>query len=133
MSLSKIYGAFIAKINTVTPLIDTVYENKDYLPITGKEYQEVYILPSSNEVLYINETSYQLKGLIQITLCYPLNEGRSKAMNRADLYMDLFPPSTTLTIDGLEIKTIQVPQITNLWVDENRYKIALRVGFKCVL
>lgn len=133
MSLSKIYGAFIAKINEVSPLIDTVYENKDYIPTNGKDYQEIYILPSSNEVLYINETSYELKGLIQITLCYSINEGRSKAMNRADLYMALFPPNTNLTMDGLVAKTIQVPQIINLGVVDGRYKIALRVGFKCVL
>lgn len=133
MSLSKIYGAFIAKINTVVPLIDTAFENKDYIPTTGKEYQEVYILPSSNNVPYINEASYEMEGLVQITLCYPINEGRSKCMDRANLYMGLFPVGTVLTIDSLKIRTKGVPQITNLGVDNGRYKIALRVGFICML
>lgn len=133
MSLNKVYTAFITKINTLTPLIDTAYENKDYIPTTGKEYQEVYILPSSNNVPYINETSYKMEGLVQITLCYPINEGRSKAMDRANLYMGLFPVGTVLTIDSLKIRIKGVPQITNLGVDTGRYKIALRVGFICML
>ena len=133
MSMNRIYTAFITKINTLTPLIDTVFENKDYTPIAGKEYQEVYILPSSNNVPYINETSYEMEGLVQITLCYPINEGRSKAMDRANLYMGLFPVGTVLTIDSLKIRVKGVPQITNLGIVDGRYKIALRVGFLAVL
>ena len=133
MSLNRIYTAFITKLNTLTPLIDTAYENKDYVPIAEKEYQEVYILPSSNNVPYINETSYEMEGLVQITLCYGYDEGRSKAMDRANLYMGLFPVGTVLTIDTLKIRIKGVPQITNLGVDNGRYKIALRVGFLAVL
>ena len=133
MSMNLIYTAFITKLNTLTPLIDTAYENKDYVPITGKEYQEVYILPSSNNVPYINEISYEMEGFVQITLCYGYDEGRSKAMDRANLYMGLFPVGTVLTIDSLKIRTKGVPQITNLGVDNGRYKIALRVGFLAVL
>ena len=133
MSLSKIYGAFIAKINTITPQLPTAFENKKYDPVVGVDYQEVYILPSSNNVPYINETSYEMEGLVQITLCYGYDEGRSKAMDRANLYMGLFPVGTVLTIDNLKIRIKGVPQITNLGVDNGRYKIALRVGFLAVL
>lgn len=133
MSINKVYTAFLIKLNTATPLIDTAYENKDYTPIDGKEYQEVHIMLSSNEVPYINETSYEMQGGIQIMLCYPINEGRSKAMDRANLYMGLFPVGTVLTIDSLKIRTKGVPQITNLGVVDGRYKIALRVGFSAML
>lgn len=133
MSMNKAYTAFITKINTLTPLIDTVYENKDYTPIAGKEYQEVYILPSSNIAPYINEIIYEMSGFIQITLNYPPNDGRSKCMDRANLYMGLFPVGTVLTIDSLKIRTKGVPQITNLGVVDGRYKIALRVGFSAML
>ena len=61
------------------------------------------------------------------------DEGRSKAMDRANLYMGLFPVGTVLTIDSLKIRIKGVPQITNLGVDNGRYKIALRVGFLAVL
>ena len=133
MSLNKIYTAFATKINTITPQIATVWENKKYDPVVGVDYQEVYILPSSNNVPYINETSYEMEGLVQITLCYGYDEGRSKAMDRANLYMGLFPVGTVLTIDSLKIRIKGVPQITNLGVDNGRYKIALRVGFLAVL
>lgn len=133
MSLNKVYTAFITKLNTLTPLIDTVYENRPYSPIDGKEYQELYIKPSGNTVPYINEIIYEMSGFIQITLCYPPNEGRSKAMDRANLYMGLFTVGTVLTIDSLKIGIKGVPQITNLGVDNGRYKIALRVGFICML
>lgn len=133
MSINKVYTAFITKINTLTPLVDTVYENRPYSPIDGKEYQELYIKPSGNTVPYINEIIYEMSGFIQITLCYPPNDGRSKCMDRANLYMGLFPVGTVLTIDSLKIRTKGVPQITNLGVDNGRYKIALRVGFLAVL
>ena len=133
MSLNRIYTAFATKINTINPQIVTVWENKKYDPVVGVDYQEVYILPSSNNVPYINETSYEMEGLVQITLCYAINEGRSKAMDRANLYMGLFPVGTVLTIDSLKIRIKGVPQITNLGVVDGRYKIALRVGFSAML
>ena len=133
MSLNKIYKEYATKINTITPQIVTVWENKKYDPVVGVDYQEVFILPSSNNVPYINETSYEMEGLVQITLCYGYDEGRSKAMDRANLYMGLFPVGTVLTIDSLKIRIKGVPQITNLGVDNGRYKIALRVGFLAVL
>ena len=133
MSMNKVYTAFITKINTLTPLMDTVFENKSYTPIAGKEYQEIFILPSSNNVPYINETIYEMEGFVQITLCYGYDQGRSKAMDRANLYMGLFPVGTVLTIDSLKIRIKGVPQITNLGVVDGRYKIALRVGFSAML
>lgn len=133
MSLNKIYTAFATKINTITPQVVTVWENKKYDPVVGVDYQEVYILPSSNIAPYINETSYEMEGLLQITLCYEYNQGRSKCMDRANLYMGLFPVGTVLTIDSLKIRTKGVPQITNLGVVDGRYKIALRVGFSAML
>lgn len=133
MSLNKIYAAFITKINTITPQIPTAYENKKYDPLIGVDYQEVFILPSSNNVPYINEISYEMEGFVQITLCYGYDEGRSKCMDRANIYMGLFPVGTVLTIDSLKIRIKGVPQITNLGVDSGRYKIALRVGFLAVL
>ena len=133
MSLNKIYAAFITKINTITPQIPTAYENKKYDPLTGVDYQEVFILPSSNNVPYINEISYEMEGFVQITLCYGYDEGRSKCMDRANLYMGLFPVGTVLTIDSLKIRTKGVPQIANLGVVDGRYKIALRIGFSAML
>ena len=133
MSLNKVYTAFATKINTITPQLPTAFENKKYDQVVGVDYQEVYILPSSNNVPYINETSYEMEGLVQITLCYGYDEGRSKCMDRANLYMGLFPVGTVLTIDSLKVRIKGVPQITNLGVDNGRYKIALRVGFLAVL
>lgn len=133
MSLNRIYTAFITKINTITPQLPTAFENKKYDPIVGVDYQEVFILPSSNNVPYINEISYEMEGFVQITLCYGYDEGRSKCMDRANLYMGLFPVGTVLTIDSLKIRTKGVPQITNLGVVDGRYKIALRVGFSAML
>lgn len=133
MSLNKIYAAFITKINTITPQIPTAYENKKYDPLIGVDYQEVFILPSSNNIPYINEISYEMEGFVQITLCYGYDEGRSKCMDRANLYMGLFPVGTVLTIDSLKIRTKGVPQITNLGVVDGRYKIALRIGFSAML
>ena len=133
MSLNKIYAAFITKINTITPQLPTAFENKKYDPVVGVDYQEVYILPSSNNAPYINEKNYEMEGLVQITLCYGYDEGRSKAMDRANLYMGLFPVGTVLTIDSLKIRIKGVPQITNLGVVDGRYKIALRVGFSAML
>lgn len=131
--INKVYTAYISKINSITPKIDTVYENKEYTPINGKPYQEIYIMPSDNIAPYMNETSYNMEGLIQITLCYPLNEGRTSAMDRASLYMNLFPFADNFTSDGLTVRQAGMPKITNLGINDNRYKIVLRVGFVAVI
>ena len=131
--INKIYTAFLQKINTVTPKIDSVYENKSYTPINDVPFQELYILPSDNTSEYINETTYNMEGLFQISLNYSLNSGRSEAMDRATLYMNLFPKNTKLTYNGLIVRQVGIPQIANLGVVGDRYKIVLRVQFLAVV
>ncbi|MCK9331235.1 MAG: DUF4128 domain-containing protein [Candidatus Cloacimonetes bacterium] len=131
--INKIYTAFLQKINTVTPKIDSVYENKACNPINDVPFQELYILPSDNTSEYINETTYNMEGLFQISLNYPINQGRTPATDRVNLYMDLFPKNTKLTYDGLLIRQVGIPQIANLGVVGDRYKIVLRVQFLAVI
>ena len=131
--INKIYTAFLQKINTVTPKIDSVYENKEYTPINDVPFQELYILLSDNTSEYINETTYNMEGLFQISLNYPINQGRTAAMDRATLYMNLFPKNTKLTYNGLTVRQVGIPQIANLGVVGDRYKIALRVQFLAVI
>lgn len=131
--INKIYTAFLQKINTVTLKIDSVYENKSYTPINDVPFQELYILPSDNTSEYINETTYNMEGLFQISLNYPVNQGRTAATDRATLYMNLFPKNTKLTYDGLLVRQVGIPQVANLGVVGDRYKIVLRVQFLAVI
>ena len=131
--INKIYTAFLQKINTITPKIDSVYENKAYTPSNDVPFQELYIMPSSNTSEYINETTYNMEGLFQISLNYPINQGRTAVTDRVDLYMSLFPKNTKLTYDGLLVRQVGIPQISNLGVVGDRYKIVLRVQFLAVI
>ena len=42
----EIKQAFELKLNSITPLIQTAYENTPFAPTVGTPYQELYLMPA---------------------------------------------------------------------------------------
>lgn len=135
MSLQKIKSAFETKLNTLTPTLQTSYENVPFTPTTGTPYQQIDFLWSENVGQYINEKDYLVKGICQIMLCYPSNKGMGDINARVQLLLDTFYFGSTLTKDNLKINISGVPEVRNLGLDntDSRVKISVRVAFRCML
>lgn len=131
MSQKKVNLGFINKINSITPTIDTVLEGTaPYTPTAGKEYQELYYLPATNDSQNIDNPDYFNRGIFQITLKYPNKQGLSKILDRCDLYEKAFAKGTKFTFQGLTIATTETPTIVNLGNESDRVVYAISINYK---
>jgi hypothetical protein len=133
MSISKIKAALEIKLNSISPTIATEYENVSFTPQSGVPYQTLNLMPALNEIMFINEASYKSIGIFQITLKYPINQGTSVIMTRADLYLTNFKANTKLIKDGITVKVMDAPDVRVLGVVGDRYVVVLSVNYRAYI
>ena len=126
----EIENAFRIKLNTISPVIATAYENVPFTPTSNVPYQELSLLPSYNDSEYINDKQYISYGLVQITLKYPTTKGSKDILDRVKLYMNNFVRGDTLTNGGISIKIRSTPVAVNLGTIGDRYVYAISINYK---
>ena len=126
----EIENAFRIKLNTISPVIATAYENVPFNPTNNVPYQELSLLPSYNDSEYINDKQYVSYGLVQITLKYPTTKGSKDILDRVKLYMNNFVRGDTLTNGGISIKIRSTPVAVNLGTIGDRYVYAISINYK---
>lgn len=126
----EIKTAFEIKLNSITPIIATAYENVPFTPTSNVPYQELSLLPSYNDSEYINDKQYISYGLVQITLKYPTTKGSKDILDRVKLYMNNFVRGDTLTNGGISIKIRSTPVAVNLGTIGDRYVYAISINYK---
>lgn len=126
----EIENAFRIKLNTISPVIATAYENVPFTPTNNVPYQELSLLPSYNDSEYINDKQYISYGLVQITLKYPTTKGSKDILDRVKLYMNNFVRGDTLTNGGISIKIRSTPVAVNLGTIGDRYVYAISINYK---
>lgn len=129
MSLSKIYKGFYTKLNTIV----TVVEGQEYTPIVNTPYQELYLLPSSDDNIFINEAGYQSLGLFQISLYYPISGGMGAMLERVEDIKAVFKSDFSFVEDGLRVNILRDLEVVNLGVDGDRFVYAIRVKYKALV
>lgn len=133
MSTIKIYQAFNEALLTLTPAIDTIHEGTTYEPTADKPYQELYILPAIDRKPFINETTYESRGIFQITLRYPKSQGLGTILTRVDMIKDLLTRKSKLTKDDLTVSLLSSATVRNLGVDGDRLVFVLSYEFKALI
>jgi hypothetical protein len=131
MSITAIKTALESKLNALTPALATAWEGISFVPVTGTPYQQVNILPSDTLNPSIGDGHYREKGILQITLCYPLkspNEtGTKPTLQRADLLCSHFKRGTTITNSGINVLIHKTPSKSQCFIDGDRIRIAISI------
>ena len=128
----EIENAFRIKLNTISPVIATAYENTPFDPkvlAVGTPYQEVSFLPSYNDNVFIDNGGYLSYGLVQILLKYPNSQGTKAILDRIKLYLDNFKSGSNLTKDGIVINIQGTPSVKNLGVVGDRFVYAISINY----
>ena len=133
MSQLSIKNAFETAIAAMTPTLDTAYANADHTPVTGTPFQKVFFLPATPDNTEQGVTNYREQGLVQVALCYPLNEGELSALTRAELLKTTFKRGTTLVKDGITINVIDTPTIMAGFKDSDRWVIPVRIFYQACI
>lgn len=100
MSQADIKSALETALGTISPAIDTAYENTQYKPVIGAPYQDVnftFSAPLNDEY----GPNYQENGYMQVTLRYPQNVGTKDIDARIALIRDKFKRGASFTKNGI--------------------------------
>ena len=124
----QIKQGFEEKINSINPTISTVYEGTTLAPTTGIAYQELYLIPATNDD-YL-DSGYVSKGIFQITLKYPTGKGTKDILDRIKLYLDNFPASTRMVKDSITVRVINTPKVVNLGSSGDRIIYAISINYE---
>lgn len=131
MSTVLIRQALEGHLATLTPVIATVYENKDYVTVTGLPYQRTNILEAQPDNIVMGQSFYQELGIFQVTLFYPQNQTALPAQTRAELVRTLFRRGTSILKDGLSVNIRFTPKVGSGYIDESRYCIPISIYYQC--
>jgi hypothetical protein len=130
MSIVSARAALEVKLNSISPAIDTAWENKKFQPSsTDRPYQRVYLLLAEPENPTLGDGFHRIIGILQVTLFYPLNTGSAAAATRAELIKTTFKRGTTMTAGGVVVKIDRTPEISPGRIDEDRFAIPVKIPF----
>jgi hypothetical protein len=124
MSTSTIRQALETALLTISPSIDTVFENAEYTPVVGTPYQRVFFLFTNPDNEYIGRRFNQ-RGYMQVILSYPELVGSATAQSRAEAIRSKFKSGqkySTVSID-------RTPKIGDGDSQDGRYVLPVFVNF----
>lgn len=128
MSAILIRSALEVALAAISPALSTQYENTAFSPVPGTAYQRVYVLwnePLNPEI----GTFTQERGILQISLAYPLDTGPTAAATRAELIRSTFVRGTSFTSGGVTVTIERTPEIAPAQIEPDRYVVPVRVRF----
>lgn len=111
MSLDKVRSALEIALHTMTPALATAWENQDFAPVAGTPYQEAHLLPATPDNSTLGDGHYRERGILQVTLKYPVGKGSSAAVLRAKLIRETFFRGASFTSGGVTTRIETKPSI----------------------
>ena len=133
MSQLKIRAALESALASLTPAIDTAYQNTTYKPVTGREYQEVYLLPAEPDNQSLGDGSRQERGIFQVNLMFPKGQHPLPAGARAEMIQALFRRGASFTKDDVTVQIERTPQIAGGSEEDDRWKVPVKIRWFCNL
>jgi hypothetical protein len=127
MSISLIRIALETHLNTISPLIQTAYENVPFTPVTGVPYQQVFLLPATPANPTMGDGYYREQGIFQVTLMYPLQAGPKTAADKAEAIRTAFKRGLTLTSWSVNVTIDRTPEIGEGRVDGDRWSVPIKI------
>jgi hypothetical protein len=127
MSIVSVRAALETRLSTIAPPIATVKENESYTPSMGTPFQKVYLLPASPENPVFGPKFYREQGLLQVTLCYPLQEGPGAAAARGELIRAAFVRGLSLVSGGVTVTITSTPEIGASQTDGGWYALPVKI------
>lgn len=113
---------------TVTPAIDTVWENTAYIPVNGTPYQVVNLLFGKNINPTFNGFTRYI-GIFQVTLKYPIGVGSFDIATRSGLIKAAFPYPRTFTSGTITLTVESTPLVAAGRADGDRWAVPVKIPF----
>ena len=129
MSQTAISNALETRLAAMVPAIATAWENVNFTPDGGVEYQQVDIMFAEPENPTFGSLFNRQRGFMQVSLRYPLNTGRNAALARAEAVKNWFTRGLSLVDSGVTTIVEKTPEISKAGVVDDRYCVNVRIRF----
>ena len=128
MSTLKCRAALETALASMTPALQTAWENFPFSPVIGTPFQRCNILfaePGNQEY----GANYQELGYMNVTLYYPHGTGSADIVARAELIRQTFRRGASFTNSGLTVVISRTPEVTPSFNDGEFFVVSVRVRF----
>ena len=126
----KIRAALESRLNSLSPLIATAWENASFTPVNNQPNQRVNLLYSDPDNRILGCVRRYETGVFQVTLCYPIGSGAGAIEDRANLLREHFKRGTVLTNSGQSLQIINTPSKRSLGTDGAVFRMAVSINFR---
>lgn len=128
MAASEARTALLTALGGMSPSLTTVETNEAYEPAVDTAYQRADVLfakPDNAEY----GANFQDRGFMQVTLCFPLAQGLSDIMARAELLRTTFRRGVSFTSGSTTVTVNLTPQIMPGQPADTFYEVPVRIPF----
>lgn len=125
-ALPSIRAALETQLATLSPAIDTVFENTPYVPVTGRPFQQVTLMPATPANLEMG-AAWLEQGLLWVSLYYPKDAGPGTALARAEMIRAAFPYAASFTSGGVVVNITQTPEIGPARPGDTTFMIPVKI------
>lgn len=113
---------------TVTPQL-TAWENVSFVALNAVPFQKVNFMFARPDDITMGDAFYRERGVMQLTLYYPLQKGPVAAMSRAELIRKTYPRGASFSNNGVVVNIDRTAEILpGIPTDEN-YIVIVRIPF----
>jgi len=129
MSVIKIRAALETAVAAMSPALATAWENAAFAPpVASTPYQQVFILWAEPENVEFG-AGHRQRGILQITLRYPVSAGTGTVATRAELIRTTFYRGASFTYSGTTVVIDRTPEVVQGATDGDRFVVVVRVRF----
>ena len=132
MSQKNIRLAFEKKLTAMPSGLGaskTAFENTTFTPTVDVPYQRSVLAPITSENPTLGDGYFREVGFYQVVLSYPKGKGVGGITSMAELVQDYFKRGTTLVEGSDKIIVDRTPQISPVYINDNRAEITIRIRY----
>lgn len=129
MTISKIRAALETRLSLLSPALPTSFEN-GMLDAAGQPHHRVYLMPNKTATPGFDLVTKHEKGIYQVSVAYPINEGTTLGGARAELVRAHFPAGLKLTSGGVMTLIYEWPSIATGMPDGIFYVIPVSISYR---
>jgi hypothetical protein len=129
MSIERVRTAIEIALHAMTPALETAWENRNYTPTAGTPYQRAFLMPATPDNATKGDQHYRERGVFQVSLYYPVNEGAAKAMARAQLIRATFYRGSSFTNGTVTTRIDATPEIGRGMVENDRWVLPVSIRY----
>lgn len=111
MSLAKVRAALESRLNGMSSVLPTAWENVPFSPTEGVAWQKANLLMNDPVDYAVNLDVTEQRGLFQVTTYFPEGNGTATASAYAKSVADRFAPDQTLTSGGVDVEILSTARI----------------------